>query len=343
MAAGESLVSSPFVIETRSATTRWRLKLYPTADGPAADSEDDTDDDVEYRRRRRVTKYTSLFLNYERENKYEAVASVSANVAFSFINKHGKAEKNYVFDTVFGTAKGQSMGFGYDKLISHVALNTPLLLPDDELRIQCRMTLRGEDVCTGGQSRASRRPTDTLPRLSADLASLLEPDNDNTFSDCVVECEGQEFRCHKSLLAARSPVFRAMFAHDMREQRRSRLEITDLGLETVRDLVQYLYTGRVDDLPDKAYPLLVAADKYDLDELKSLCEYHLGEDIGLETVFDTLVMAELQRAHSLKAQALRFIRAKGMRLAEAERAEVVNKLKNTPELMAEVFMALTKI
>ena len=65
------------------------------------------------------------------------------------------------------------------------------------------------------------------------------------FSDCVVACEGREFRCHKNILASRSTVFDAMFTHDMEENRKSKVDIVDLDGDTVHDMIRYIYSGKV--------------------------------------------------------------------------------------------------
>jgi hypothetical protein len=47
-------------------------------------------------------------------------------------------------------------------------------------------------------------------------------------TDCVIECNGQEFQVHKFILMAHSDVFRAMFSHkETIESVESRIRITD--------------------------------------------------------------------------------------------------------------------
>ena len=104
------------------------------------------------------------------------------------------------------------------------------------------------------------------------------------FSDCVVACEGREFRCHKNILASRSTVFDAMFTHDMEENRSSKVDIQDLDGETVHDMIVYVYSGKVEKIDDKATGLLSAAEKYDLKELKQMCEESLCTNINTDNV-----------------------------------------------------------
>lgn len=53
--------------------------------------------------------------------------------------------------------------------------------------------------------------------------------------------------------------------------------------------------------------LLAAADLYNLDRLKMLCESRLCEDINTETVATTLSLAEQHHCPQLKAICLKFI------------------------------------
>jgi hypothetical protein len=46
-------------------------------------------------------------------------------------------------------------------------------------------------------------------------------------SDVTIICQENEFKAHKNILAARSDVFTAMFAHDTKETQTSRVEMDD--------------------------------------------------------------------------------------------------------------------
>jgi speckle-type POZ protein len=59
--------------------------------------------------------------------------------------------------------------------------------------------------------------------LSQDFSMLFE---NKTFLDVILSVSGRELHAHKAILAARSPVFAAMFTHDMKEKRNNYMEIT---------------------------------------------------------------------------------------------------------------------
>ena len=82
-----------------------------------------------------------------------------------------------------------------------------------------------------------QKPTSKIcpEKLSTDFNFLLES---GQFSDVTIKCEGTELACHKIILGARSPVFNAMFIHNMTENQKKEIEIEDLEIETVQDMLK---------------------------------------------------------------------------------------------------------
>eukprot|EP00731_Ephydatia_muelleri_P032783 Em0024g327a len=119
---------------------------------------------------------------------------------------------------------------------------------------------------------------------------------------------GHTVCCTESiLLAARSPVFSAMFEREMEESRKNRVEISDLDQEVMQEMLAYIYVGKAPNLKKMADSLVSAADKYALDRLKVMCEEALCANLNIENVSDTLVLADLHSATQLKAMYIDFI------------------------------------
>ena len=77
-----------------------------------------------------------------------------------------------------------------------------------------------------------------------------------------------EFRAHKCILAARSPVFKAMFNYRLKENLTSKLIIEDCKPEVVKALLKYIYTSYLpDDIRTIAIVLYIAAEKYFIEYL----------------------------------------------------------------------------
>lgn len=85
--------------------------------------------------------------------------------------------------------------------------------PEQQLLPNHSLIILFEIAIPDGNAATDRKLAALVP-LSTDLADVLAG---GKFSDCVITGEGQTFRCHKNILAGRSPVFDAMFIHDMKE------------------------------------------------------------------------------------------------------------------------------
>ena len=114
-------------------------------------------------------------------------------------------------------------------------------------------------------------------------------------------------QAHKAILAARSPVFAAMFEHEMEERKHNRVEISDVEPEVFREMLRFIYTGKASNLERMADDLLAAADKYALERLKVMCEEALCTNLSTENSAEVLILADLHSADQLKAQAIDFI------------------------------------
>jgi len=171
-----------------------------------------------------------------------------------------------------------------------------------------------------------------LEKLSLDCSKLLE---DGQFSDITIVCQEEEnevkIPAHKCILGSRSPVFNAMFNHNMTEAQTKEVKIIDLNLSTVKDMLRYMYIGKIEDLNTRCPNLLEAADKYQLSELKEICEDTLCSNLTVENSLECLVLADLHNAQELKTASVKFIVEHS-----ADFVDQIDKFKEYPDLMAEL-------
>ncbi|XP_049796174.1 ankyrin repeat and protein kinase domain-containing protein 1-like [Schistocerca nitens] len=113
---------------------------------------------------------------------------------------------------------------------------------------------------------------------------------------------------HRAVLAAASPVFAAMFAHDMLEASSGQVSIDDVEGPVLKLLVAYAYTLQAPQLPDTAPQLLSAADKYGLSALKAACERQLISQLAVETAAATAVRAVRHSCPDATRAAVAFIK-----------------------------------
>lgn len=184
-------------------------------------------------------------------------------------------------------------------------------MPRDEvvkkhLSLDGALTLRFTVQFINDELEDTSRGQPTLPKstLVENFANLLQNEQ---FADLTISVGSETYRAHKAILVARSTVFAAMFQHDMQESQRNEITIKDMEPNVFREVLRFIYTDKVEGLPQMACELLAAADRYDLTRLKVMCEIALFEGITVGSATKTLIFADLHQAKELKARAIQFI------------------------------------
>ena len=62
---------------------------------------------------------------------------------------------------------------------------------------------------------------------------------------CYCCLSGEEFKCHKVILAGRSTVFDAMFTHDLMEKNENKVEVEDVDADNIKEMLVFIYSGKV--------------------------------------------------------------------------------------------------
>ncbi|GIY42884.1 protein roadkill [Caerostris darwini] len=275
-------------------------------------------------------EYLSLYLLLVSCNKSE----VRAKFKFSILNQRREETKAMESQRAYRFVQGKDWGF--KKFIRRDFLldETNGLLTDDKLTLFCEVSVVADTVNISGQTSAIQFKVPEC-HLPDDIGELFE---DKKFSDVVISANGQEFFAHKAILAARSPVFAAMFEHDMEEKKQNRVEIYDMEADVLKEMLRFIYTGRSSNLGNMPDDLLAAADKYALDRLKVLCEEELCQNLSIETVAEALILADLHNADQLKGHALDFVNSHATDVMETTGWKTMLQVR--PHLVAEAFKAL---
>ena len=134
-----------------------------------------------------------------------------------------------------------------------------------ECQIQAPFTtLFQVDVTCKSVGKYSYAPKDVVVADNLWSASV-----DGRLTDVDIIVDGRTFRVHKALVAARSPVLRNRFYSDVNKS--SRIVLEDVTASIFEELLFFIYTGSL-RVPANEPKLLAAADKYQIDTLKYLCE-----------------------------------------------------------------------
>ncbi|XP_070577345.1 BTB/POZ domain-containing protein 17-like isoform X1 [Ptychodera flava] len=106
------------------------------------------------------------------------------------------------------------------------------------------------------------------------LVSLRNLFNNPEISDITILVGSKKYHAHKVILAHSSDVFKVMLMSDKwKDADQGEIQLEDTQCEAVfGQFLEYLYTGKVHITTDKAVPLLILADKYNVPELKESWE-----------------------------------------------------------------------
>ncbi|KAL6953835.1 hypothetical protein U1Q18_046965 [Sarracenia purpurea var. burkii] len=107
----------------------------------------------------------------------------------------------------------------------------------------------------------------------------------------------------------------------------------------MEEKLRYIYTGNVENLDELADDLLEAADKYDLGDLKVMCENALSNNLSVDSAAKTLALADLHHAKELKSITMNYIVTNASDVMSTEGWKIVVA---SNELLNEVCRALSR-
>lgn len=144
-----------------------------------------------------------------------------------------------------------------------------------------------------------------------DLVRLLDEEK---YTDFVIRVSGEDIKVHRNILAFNSKFFENMFDSGMIEAQTGCVEVADFTPETIRAMLRYIYSGKLEDINDDEKKeslfysyLLIAADKYQIDDLKEDCESILCNLITPDTADDLMNLALTYRTEALKKKLACFL------------------------------------
>uniref|UniRef100_A0A915DUF7 BTB domain-containing protein n=1 Tax=Ditylenchus dipsaci TaxID=166011 RepID=A0A915DUF7_9BILA len=183
----------------------------------------------------------------------------------------------------------------------------PQISPADSITVFVEIDVAVETVTTMCWDPNAPLACNYEKQLADDYLKLLK---DDVLTDFAIKVNEKEIRVHKAILAARSPVFAAMFQHeDTSESKTGILTIKDVEFGVVKEMLNFIYSGRSStDINEVLQSdLLIAADKYRLDELKNHCERCLIQALNHENACQLLIIGDMYRAEILRQRSVQFI------------------------------------
>lgn len=292
MGVGKYIASESFSVGGHT----WAIYFYPDGKSPEDNS-----------------TYVSLFIALASD-----ATDVRALFELSLMDQTGKGR--HKVHTHFGrlldagpyTLKYRGSMWGYKRFLRRTALETSDYLKDDCLLVKC--TVGVVKSCTEGPQifSISSPPSD----ISQHFGHLLES---GELTDVNLEVDGEVFRAHKLVLAARSPVFKAQLFGPMKDDNTDSIKVQEIEPSVFKALLHFIYWDKLPDMEElvgvspqwastlMAQHLLAAADQYGIERLRFLCEIKLCEDVAINTVATTLALAEQHHCSQLKSICIKFV------------------------------------
>lgn len=114
--------------------------------------------------------------------------------------------------------------------------------------------------------------------LQDGLCDLLENDR---FVDCVLKIQDNVFPCHRLVLAASSPFFKAMFLSELEESKKREIVLKDVDPSVMGMILRYLYTSDINLTEQNVQDIFMVANMYQIPSIFSVCVSYLREKMVL--------------------------------------------------------------
>jgi len=278
---------------------------------------------------------------------------------------NGENNKDFVFlclnRVVNGNAKNNKIGFrsrfflknsegkdiemrvhpnpSHSDYVSYIKRDVlfPQISPADSILVLVEIDVAIETITV--QMDEPLKPCNYEKQLAEDYSRLL---NEELLTDFTIQVNEKEIRVHKAILAARSPVFQAMLNHtDTSEAKTGTLVISDVEYSVVKEMLNFIYCGKTSiEASEIASELLIAADKYRLDELKNHCERSLIQALNQDNACTLLIIGDMYRADILRQRAVQFILQHPREITTTSGWE--NVLTDHPQLITDIVRSFDK-
>ena len=140
---------------------------------------------------------------------------------------------------------------------------------------------------------------------------------DAVLTDVTLVVQGEEFHCHRALLAANSYYFNAMLCGNFVETNSNKIELSEMNSATFRLVLDYLYCGDVEIDGDNVQNLFDAAHMLQLENLEAACVRYMRGNITDKNCLDVYFFAINFEKSGLKEAAEKKISSRFSKITKA--------------------------
>ena len=127
------------------------------------------------------------------------------------------------------------------------------------------------------------------------------------FNDVTIQAGGQSIPANRMVLSCYSKFFESMFSLSLKERYQDTVAIQQFDGESIKNLIEFIYTGTIDINTDNVMSLLSTADFLQIDEVKEFCFEFLEQVLTIENCLEIIKVSNLYSYPSTLQQAYQFI------------------------------------
>lgn len=177
-----------------------------------------------------------------------------------------------------------------------------------------------------------------FPTTQLNNINIVVPNRKESNSLVTFVINKECLQVNKDLLCSHSEVFKAMFQCGLKESANNKVEITDTSYNILKELLSFLQNGYISqNIKTNAVALcelFITAEKYDVKDLKLVCEQYLIINTTIKNVIEYLKIAYLNGGEILKNYAIKLINLHFKEVADTPEFETL--VQKYPKLLIEI-------
>ena len=130
---------------------------------------------------------------------------------------------------------------------------------------------------------------------------------DEILCDVVVSAGDRAFSCHRSVLAASSKYFMAMFQHQFMESNSGQVTLNQADPVSFSSILDYIYKGKIRLSSSTVQGVFVSAHMFQLSSLESICSNYMEVNINVQNSLEVYFFAVLYEQEQLQLAAKKVI------------------------------------
>jgi len=124
--------------------------------------------------------------------------------------------------------------------------------------------------------------------------------------------------CHRAIVAAGSPVLYAMLYGNMKESKEKEIELPSVDTETLKALLSFMYTGKIEMDYENCFAILEAAHYFNVATLENKCTDFIATSLDIQNCITLATFANDKKFDSLLEKYATFIHCNAYKIIKEE-------------------------